>query len=108
LKTAAGFERIKQFNNSEGRPCALAAFATMPPYLKNLRLVKSPEEAYLGDSGFVCYLVGLTSMPEVERSPFLGPLLCLKALWQRKSSTLRRTVECTGSATISATSRVWK
>ncbi len=29
---------------------------------------------YVGDSGLACYLLGLTSVAELERSPFLGPL----------------------------------
>jgi uncharacterized protein len=47
----------------------------VPPYFENLgkRLIKSPK-VYLGDSGLACYLLGLTSMAEVERSPFLGAL----------------------------------
>jgi hypothetical protein len=73
LEKPQGDLTVSAANNSEGRLCALAAFATMP-YFGNLRLIESPEEAYLGDSGLVSYLVGLTSMPEVERSPFLGPL----------------------------------
>ena len=47
----------------------------VPPYFENLgkRLIKSPK-VYLGDSGLACYLLGLTSMAELERSPFLGAL----------------------------------
>jgi predicted AAA+ superfamily ATPase len=47
----------------------------VPPYFENLgkRLIKSPK-VYLGDSGLACYLLGLTSSAELERSPFLGPL----------------------------------
>lgn len=47
----------------------------VPPYFDNLgkRLIKSPK-VYLGDSGLACYLLGLTSMTELERSPFLGAL----------------------------------
>src|SRR5262252_9664447 len=43
----------------------------VPPYFENLgkRLIKSPK-VYLGDSGLACYLLGLTSVAEVERSPF--------------------------------------
>jgi uncharacterized protein len=47
----------------------------VPPYFENLgkRLIKSPK-VYMGDSGLACYLLGLTSSAELERSPFLGPL----------------------------------
>src|SRR5271166_2965477 len=47
----------------------------VPPYFENFgkRLIKSPK-VYLGDSGLACYLLGLTSSAELERSPFLGPL----------------------------------
>jgi len=47
----------------------------VPPYFENLRkrLIKSPK-VYLGDSGLACYLLGLTSVGELERSPFLEAL----------------------------------
>lgn len=47
----------------------------VPPYFENFgkRLIKSPK-VYLGDSGLACHLLGLTSMAELERSPFLGAL----------------------------------
>src|SRR6266566_8468888 len=47
----------------------------VPPYFENFgkRLIKSPK-VYLGDSGLACYLLGLTSSAELERSPFLGAL----------------------------------
>jgi len=47
----------------------------VPPYFENFgkRLIKSPK-VYMGDSGLACYLLGLTSSAELERSPFLGPL----------------------------------
>ena len=47
----------------------------VPPYFENFgkRLIKSPK-VYLEDSGLACYLLGLTSSAELERSPFLGPL----------------------------------
>jgi predicted AAA+ superfamily ATPase len=47
----------------------------VPPYFENFgkRLIKSPK-VYIADSGLACYLLGLTSQAEVERSPFLGPL----------------------------------
>jgi len=47
----------------------------VPPYFENLgkRIVKSPK-VYLGDSGLACYLLGVESAAELERSPFLGHL----------------------------------
>jgi uncharacterized protein len=47
----------------------------VPPYFENFgkRLIKSPK-IYWGDSGLACYLLGVTSSAELERSPFLGPL----------------------------------
>jgi len=47
----------------------------VPPYFENLgkRLIKSPK-VYWGDSGLACYLLGIRSMSELERSPFLGPI----------------------------------
>jgi hypothetical protein len=47
----------------------------VPPYFENFgkRLLKSPK-VYLGDSGLACYLLGITSQAELERSPFLGAL----------------------------------
>ncbi len=47
----------------------------VPPYFENLgkRLIKSPK-IFWGDSGLACYLLGLSSTTELERSPFLGPL----------------------------------
>jgi hypothetical protein len=47
----------------------------VPPYFENFgkRLIKSPK-IYIGDSGLACYLLGLATAAEVERSPFLGPL----------------------------------
>ena len=47
----------------------------VPPYFENFgkRLIKSPK-LYIGDSGLACFLLGLRSAAEVERSPFLGPL----------------------------------
>jgi len=47
----------------------------VPPYFDNFgkRLIKSPK-IYWGDSGFACYLLGVTSSAELERSPFLGAL----------------------------------
>lgn len=37
------------------------------------RLLKSPK-VYLGDSGLACYLRGITTQAELDRSPFLGAL----------------------------------
>jgi len=47
----------------------------VPPYFENLgkRLIKSPK-IFWGDSGLACYLLGLNSPAELERSTFLGPL----------------------------------
>lgn len=47
----------------------------VPPYFENLgkRIVKSPK-LYIGDSGLACYLLGIQSSNELERSPFLGAL----------------------------------
>lgn len=47
----------------------------VPPYFENFgkRLVKSPK-IYWSDSGLACYLLGINSAAELERSPFLGAL----------------------------------
>jgi hypothetical protein len=47
----------------------------VPPYFENFgkRLLKSPK-VYLGDSDLACYLLGITTPAELERSPFLGAL----------------------------------
>lgn len=47
----------------------------VPPYFENFgkRLIKSPK-IYLEDPGLACYLLGIVSPAELERSPFLGPL----------------------------------
>ena len=47
----------------------------VPPYFENLgkRLIKSPK-IYWGDPGLACYLLGVTSKEELQRSPFLGQL----------------------------------
>lgn len=49
--------------------------ALVPPFYENFgkRLVKSPK-LYFIDSGLACHLLGLESLPELERSPFLGPV----------------------------------
>ena len=48
----------------------------VPPYFENFgkRLVKSPK-VYWGDSGLACHLLGIQSQAELERSPFLGPII---------------------------------
>ncbi len=47
----------------------------VPPYFENFgkRIIKSPK-LYWEDSGLACYLLGIASQSELERSPFLGPL----------------------------------
>ena len=47
----------------------------VPPYFENLgkRLIKSPK-IYWADTGLACYLLGITSEAELQRSPFLGQL----------------------------------
>lgn len=47
----------------------------VPPYFENLgkRLIKSPK-VYWGDSGLACYLLGITTEAELQRSPFSGQL----------------------------------
>ena len=47
----------------------------VPPYFENFgkRLIKSPK-LYLSDSGLACYLLGITTQAELERSPFLGTI----------------------------------
>jgi predicted AAA+ superfamily ATPase len=46
-----------------------------PPYFENFgkRLIKTPK-VYLGDSGLACYLLGIATQAELDRSPFLGAL----------------------------------
>lgn len=47
----------------------------VPPYFENFgkRLTKMPK-VYIGDSGLACYLLGIETADELERSPFLGHL----------------------------------
>jgi len=47
----------------------------VPPYFENFgkRLIKSPK-VYWGDPGLACYLLGIASEAELQRSPFLGQL----------------------------------
>ena len=48
----------------------------VPPYFENLgkRLLKTPK-VYFTDSGLLCHLLGIRSAAELERSPFLGPVV---------------------------------
>jgi hypothetical protein len=48
----------------------------VPPYFENAgkRLLKTPK-VYVTDSGLVCHLLGIRSQQELERSPFLGPVV---------------------------------
>lgn len=48
----------------------------VPPYFENVgkRLLKTPK-AYFADSGLVCHLLGIRTQRELERSPFLGPIV---------------------------------
>jgi hypothetical protein len=48
----------------------------VPPYFENFgkRLIKSPK-VYWGDAGLACHLLGIESQAELERSPFLGPIV---------------------------------
>ena len=79
----------------------------VPPYFENFgkRLIKSPK-VYWGDSGLACYLLGMTSPAELDRSPFLGP--CSKASSQQRFSRARSTGECARSSIIFVISRVWR
>ena len=47
----------------------------VPPYFQNFgkRILKSPK-VYLADSGLACYLLGIRTQAELERSPFLGAI----------------------------------
>jgi predicted AAA+ superfamily ATPase len=47
----------------------------LPPYFRSFgkRLLKKPKMYWL-DSGMACYLLGIHTQAELERSPFLGPL----------------------------------
>jgi hypothetical protein len=47
----------------------------VPPFYENLgkRLVKSPK-LYWMDSGLVCFLLGIETERQLQRSPFLGPI----------------------------------
>lgn len=52
-----------------------AQVLVVPPFFENLgkRLIKSPK-VYISDSGLACFLLGIQSEAELERSPFLGAL----------------------------------
>lgn len=47
----------------------------VPPYFENFgkRLLKTPK-VYWSDSGLACYLLGIRTQAELNRSPFLGAL----------------------------------
>ena len=47
----------------------------VPPFYENFgkRLIKSPR-LYFTDTGLVCHLLGIRSVSELERSPFIGPI----------------------------------
>ena len=47
----------------------------IPPFYENFgkRLIKSPK-LYFIDSGLACYLLGIESQTQLNRSPFLGPV----------------------------------
>jgi len=47
----------------------------VPPFYESFgkRLVKSPK-LYIADPGLACHLLGLETLPALERSPFLGPV----------------------------------
>ena len=76
----------------------------VPPYFENLgkRLIKSPK-IYWGDSGLACYLLGVTSSVELERSPFLGALF--EGFVAAEILKVKLIKECGRSSTTSAISR---
>jgi hypothetical protein len=47
----------------------------VPPWFENLgkRLIKSPR-IYIADPGLACHLLGIDTLAELEKSPFLGAL----------------------------------
>jgi len=47
----------------------------VPPYFENFgkRIIKA-SKVYWADSGMACYLLGITTQSELERSPFFGAL----------------------------------
>ena len=54
---------------------ATGQILVVPPYFENFgkRLIKSPK-IYVADSGLACYLLGIDTEAELEKSPFLGAL----------------------------------
>ena len=52
-----------------------AQILIVPPFFENFgkRLIKSPK-IYFADSGMACHLLGIDSVGELEKSPFLGAL----------------------------------
>jgi len=54
---------------------ATCQILVVPPWFENLgkRLIKSPK-IYLTDSGLACHLLGIETLAELEKSPFLGVL----------------------------------
>jgi predicted AAA+ superfamily ATPase len=52
-----------------------AQILLVPPFYENLgkRLIKSPK-LFVLDSGLACHLLGIDTMAELSKSPFLGPL----------------------------------
>ena len=52
-----------------------AQILIVPPFYENLgkRLIKSPK-VYIADSGLACHLLGIDTLGELDRSPFLGAL----------------------------------
>lgn len=54
---------------------ATGLIVLVQPYFENMgkRIIKAPK-VYWVDSGLVCYLLGIRSASELERSPFLGAL----------------------------------
>ncbi len=52
-----------------------AQIIIVPPYFENFgkRLVKTPK-VFIADSGLACYLLGIDTLAELNKSPFLGSL----------------------------------
>lgn len=50
-----------------------AQIIIVPPYYENFgkRLIKTPK-VFIADSGLACYLLGIESLSELNKSPFLG------------------------------------
>ena len=79
----------------------------VPPYFENFgkRLVKSPK-VYWEDSGLACYLLGIASESELERSPFLGRLF--EGFVAGRFSRVRSIAAHARSCIPFAISRVWR